>query len=111
MTEGRGTNVGSSNSDPARRGRQSKAASSVLTPPVGIPAVPAQRGAPTAPPVAASVPPEVVVAPCVCGHAREAHEHYRPGRDCGACGAHDCADYRRAGGLFRGALRRLGVVA
>ena len=107
MTEGRGTNVGSSNSGPARRGRQSKAASSVLTPPVGIPAVPAQRQAPGTP----SVRPKAVLDPCLCGHAREAHEHYRPGRDCGACGAHDCADYRRAGGVFRGALRRLGVVA
>jgi len=26
--------------------------------------------------------------PCRCGHAAEAHEHYRPGRDCGACGCH-----------------------
>jgi hypothetical protein len=24
--------------------------------------------------------------PCRCGHTAEAHEHYRPGRDCGACG-------------------------
>jgi predicted nucleic acid-binding Zn-ribbon protein len=23
---------------------------------------------------------------CRCGHVAEAHEHYRPGRDCGACG-------------------------
>ena len=26
--------------------------------------------------------------PCRCGHVAEAHEHYRPGRDCGACGCH-----------------------
>ena len=25
---------------------------------------------------------------CRCGDAAEAHEHYRPGRDCGACGGH-----------------------
>jgi hypothetical protein len=22
---------------------------------------------------------------CRCGHAAEAHEHFRPGNDCGAC--------------------------
>ena len=26
--------------------------------------------------------------PCRCGHAAGAYEHYRPGRDCGACGCH-----------------------
>jgi hypothetical protein len=38
---------------------------------------------------------------CRCGHAVETHEHYRPGRDCGAC---DCrrfaaADQRPFAGL------------
>ena len=29
---------------------------------------------------------------CVCGHVKDAHEHYRPGSDCGLC---DCPRYRR----------------
>lgn len=29
---------------------------------------------------------------CACGHTREAHEHYRPGSDCGLC---DCERLRR----------------
>jgi len=29
---------------------------------------------------------------CVCGHAQEAHEHYRPGSDCALC---DCPRFRR----------------
>jgi hypothetical protein len=32
--------------------------------------------------------------PCRCGHAVEAHEHYRPGSDCGACGAQGCRRFR-----------------
>jgi hypothetical protein len=23
---------------------------------------------------------------CWCGHSRDAHQHYRPGTDCGLCG-------------------------
>ena len=41
--------------------------------------------------------------PCRCGHAAEAHEHYRPGRDCGACGCHRFAsatDARPAAAVF-----------
>lgn len=34
--------------------------------------------------------------PCVCGHAREAHEHYRRGSDCALCGAATCGRYRAA---------------
>lgn len=30
---------------------------------------------------------------CRCGHARQAHDHYRAGSDCGLC---PCAGYRRA---------------
>jgi hypothetical protein len=30
--------------------------------------------------------------PCVCGHGRTAHEHYRRGKDCALC---SCARYRR----------------
>ncbi|WP_176491760.1 hypothetical protein [Curtobacterium sp. 'Ferrero'] len=29
---------------------------------------------------------------CVCGHPREAHEHYRRGSDCALC---DCPRFRR----------------
>lgn len=36
------------------------------------------------------VPTETAV--CVCGHAQDAHEHYRPGSDCALC---DCPRYRR----------------
>ena len=46
---------------------------------------------------------------CRCGHAAEAHEHYRPGRDCGACGCHRFASATdasaRRGGVRRGARR------
>lgn len=31
--------------------------------------------------------------PCRCGHDADAHEHYRPGSDCGWC---DCPRFRRA---------------
>lgn len=30
---------------------------------------------------------------CLCGHASEAHEHYRRGTDCALC---DCKRYRSA---------------
>ena len=72
-----------------------------------MPTVPTQREATAAPLTPPVNPPKTVIEPCVCGHARAAHEHYRPGRDCGACGAQDCAEFRRAGGAIRQALRRL----
>ena len=75
-----------------------------------MPTVPGQReaaAAPATPPVAPVTPPRTVIEPCVCGHARDAHEHYRPGRDCGSCGARHCAEYRREGGAVRRTLRRL----
>jgi hypothetical protein len=31
---------------------------------------------------------------CVCSHPREAHEHYRPGSECGFCGP-GCHRFRR----------------
>jgi hypothetical protein len=34
--------------------------------------------------------------PCRCGHDRTAHEHFRPGSDCGACGPRSCARYAPA---------------
>jgi hypothetical protein len=27
---------------------------------------------------------------CVCGHAKDAHEHYRKGTDCAVCAAGEC---------------------
>jgi uncharacterized protein YbcC (UPF0753/DUF2309 family) len=32
---------------------------------------------------------------CICGHAEQAHEHYRSGTDCGSC---PCVRFRRASG-------------
>ena len=34
---------------------------------------------------------------CRCGHEAEAHEHFRPGSDCGACGAQECRRFRPQG--------------
>jgi hypothetical protein len=38
---------------------------------------------------------------CRCSHTRETHEHYRPGRDCGACACRrfTAADQRPLAGL------------
>ncbi|BBG04111.1 MULTISPECIES: hypothetical protein [Pseudonocardia] len=67
----------------------------VITPAGAIPAPrPAADDAdrtPTVPPAAPQAP--AVVELCRCGHGRDAHEHYRPGTDCGACGA-DCRSFR-----------------
>ena len=91
-----------------RGGQSAVHGSAVLTPPTGLPAVPPQR-------IANSTPPPVqaptVVEPCACGHAREAHEHYRRGSDCGACGAETCGRFRRQGGPVRKMLRRVGLAA
>ncbi|MEJ8278290.1 hypothetical protein [Pseudonocardia spirodelae] len=65
----------------------------------------------TAPAVAVPAPraaaengalPPVAVTPaavdlCRCGHERDAHEHYRPGTDCGVCGATCRAFHARTG--------------
>jgi hypothetical protein len=107
---------------PDRRGRRRSSGSSVLTPPTGMPeladlnaptwqppAPPVHQ--PTAPPVTA--PPATVaptaVKPCACGHGKDAHEHYRPGSDCGVCGAADCEEFRPVGGTMRRTLRRMGL--
>jgi hypothetical protein len=69
--------------------------------------VPAQRTAPVTPPAPPLRP--VVVDPCTCGHGKDAHEHYRPGTDCGVCGATTCAAFRpteRSGVLQRLFRRR-----
>jgi hypothetical protein len=93
-----------------RRDRRSGAGSPVLDPPSGVPAVPdlptaipAQREDSPSEPVAPPSPPArpAVVDPCVCGHAKEAHEHYRRGTDCGVCGATACATFRREGPVPR----------
>jgi hypothetical protein len=53
-------------------------------------------------------PDEAVGAVCRCGHARDAHEHYRRGTECALCV--DCPRFRPSGGLLRrlaaGLLRR-----
>ena len=33
---------------------------------------------------------------CMCDHVRDAHEHYRPGTDCGVCGRPVCPEFRLA---------------
>ncbi len=97
----------------SRRLRSRSTGSSVLTPPKGLPAFPDPE---TADAERADIIrccrrlPEVVLDPCVCGHGKAAHEHYRPGWDCGTCGAATCVDYRREGvGAIRRTLRRLGL--
>jgi hypothetical protein len=35
----------------------------------------------------------VSTARCRCGHAVDAHEHFRPGRDCSTCGPEVCRRY------------------
>jgi hypothetical protein len=50
-----------------------------------------------------------VVDPCTCGHGPEAHEHYRPGSDCGACGRTACGEYRPANSAWRRLLRSVGL--
>lgn len=88
----------------------------VLTPPVGLPETAATGSGP--PPSAAdggrpldppATPPGAAraVGRCVCGHVRDAHEHYRPGSDCGVCGVAKCAAYRRRGGRLRRMLGRM----
>lgn len=92
----------------SRRGHSATPGSAVLTPPTGLPAVTPKR-------IPGDVRPPVmtptVVEPCACGHAREAHEHYRRGSDCGACGSEACARFRPAGGAVRKMLRRIGLSA
>ena len=97
-----------------RRKRPRSTGSAVLTPPGGLPVFPdlAAAGAERADIIRCcrkAVRDEID--PCVCGHGRTAHEHYRPGWDCGTCGAVTCCDYRSAdGGRVRRALRRFGLV-
>jgi hypothetical protein len=92
---------------PGRRGRPRSSGSSVLTPPTGVPGV-AGMNTPTAPPAPPQAEP--IVDPCACGHPKDAHEHFRPGTDCGACGAAHCEEFRPEGGGVRRTLRRWGLV-
>jgi hypothetical protein len=36
------------------------------------------------------LPPDMDSTPCLCGHPRWTHEHYRRGTDCGTCGRRVC---------------------
>lgn len=55
--------------------------------------------------VAATAAGSAPAEPCVCGHPKEAHEHYRDGFDCGTCGKAVCPSYRPAG--TRGRVREV----
>lgn len=99
-----------------RRGRSRTLGSAVLTPPRGIPVLPDLRATAAEradlmrllPPSASDL--EAVVDPCVCGHGKAVHDHYRPGWDCGVCGAVLCTDYRaEGGGTLQRFLRRWGL--
>jgi hypothetical protein len=71
--------------------------------------LPTQRR--SSPPAPADVTPppanRTVVDPCTCGHGAEAHEHYRPGSDCGTCGRTACAEFRPENGFFRQLWRKI----
>jgi hypothetical protein len=106
--------LGRSGGDP-RRGRSRSNGSSVLTPPAGLPVFPDVQasGAERADIIrCCRVQQRSVIDPCVCGHGKSSHEHYRPGWDCGICGSADCADYRaEGGGVVRRLLRRCGLTS
>jgi hypothetical protein len=72
---------------------------------------PVQRQASPPMPSDPPAPPaqRTVVDPCTCGHGLEAHEHYRPGSDCGACGRAACGEYRPANSVWRRFLRTVGL--
>lgn len=109
---------GHSAGDGQRRGRQGSAGSSVLTPPTGMPAipdletsVPTQRRSSPPAPVQPPAPPaqHTVIDPCTCGHGSAAHEHYRPGTDCSACGRAVCGEFRSANTRWRRFMRSVGL--
>jgi hypothetical protein len=70
----------------------SAAAGALATPSLAAPSP--SGGEPTGDPQPPAEPSPVPEAgrPCVCGHGRTAHEHYRRGKDCALC---SCARYRR----------------
>jgi hypothetical protein len=87
---------------PAPRARTTVAATAVPSAEPVRPreAEPAGLTGPSAPPSA----PQTTL--CRCGHDAEAHEHYRPGSDCGACGAAQCGRFRALGRRRWPRLRR-----
>jgi len=103
--------MGDDRPEPRRTGRTT--GSSVLTPPTGVPVVPDDPAAlltspsvgpaPVASSSSSTIDPSAGV--CLCGHGTPAHEHWRPGSDCSACGATGCSTFRRRGGRVRGLLR------
>lgn len=109
-----GTGMGGSGQDFLAGGAgdsREAAGPSVLTPPAGGVVIPAQRLVPAIGSPAVGGPPASPashgpICPCVCGHDREAHVHYRPGTDCGACDPRDCAGFRPVGGRLRQWWRR-----
>lgn len=38
-------------------------------------------------------PAEAMTDMCACGHAREAHQHYRRGNECSICDARRCSSF------------------
>lgn len=69
------------------------------TPAVAVPAtaIPAPRTAADDIPVVVGPATPAAVDLCRCGHEQDAHEHYRPGTDCGICGAACRAFHARTG--------------
>ena len=59
--------------------------------------IPAPRREDDRPDTDRTGPPQTQTRLCRCGHAVEAHEHFRPGSDCGACGAAQCGRFRAPG--------------
>jgi hypothetical protein len=118
--------MGDDRPEPQRTGRTT--GSSVLTPPTGISLVPDDAGSLLVPPQSAEpvpavpgpavawIPPDTtadaaaLARSCRCGHGTPAHEHWRPGSDCGVCGASGCPTFRRHGGRVRQLLRRFRLV-
>ncbi|WP_224386229.1 GNAT family N-acetyltransferase [Pseudonocardia sp. ICBG1293] len=99
-----------------RRGPNRRPSMSVLpdtpavVPDTGAAAIPAPRTAAedALPPPAPATPAAVDL--CRCGHERDAHEHYRAGTDCGACGTSCRAFHARTGtaaGRAAGRVARL----
>ena len=99
--------MGDDRPEPRRTGRTT--GSSVLTPPTGVPVVPVDAGALLEPPPAQPAPVVSSAGVCLCGHGTPAHEHWRPGSDCSACGVTGCSTFRRRGGRVRGLLRGFGL--
>jgi hypothetical protein len=91
---------------PRRAGRAARAAAPGLETSVPVP----RRSSPPTPVGTAPPPPQrTIVDPCMCGHGQAAHEHYRPGSDCGDCGRAGCGQYRAVNSGWRRFLRSIGL--